>query len=292
MIFNFGSINIDHVYRVPHMPEPGETLPVRSYERFLGGKGANQSIAIAKAGGDVCHIGAVGPDGKWALEKLNEAGVKTDHVVEVDDATGHAIIMVDSAGENQILICGGANRRLTSEQISQNLSRANAAIDWVLLQNETNLTEEIVKLAKESGLRTAYSAAPFIAEDTVPLLSQIDLLAVNEIEARALAGALSVDFTALPVGQVLVTRGAEGASLYSEGVEFNQRAFPVNPVDTTGAGDAFLGSFLAQYCDGSSPHYALRYAAAASAVQVTQPGAAHAMPSRADVEAFLSEQTS
>ncbi len=289
MILNFGSINIDHVYRVPHMPALGETLPVSSYKRFLGGKGANQSIAIAKAGGNVRHIGAVGADSGWALEDLKAAGVGTDHINETSDATGHAIITVDDAGENQILICGGANRSLSEMQIAKNLSKANPAQDWVLLQNETNLAAHIVESANALGFKIAYSAAPFIAEDTIRLLSEIDLLVVNAVEAGALANALAVDSAKLPVEQVLITRGAEGASLYSSGSEIKQVAFKVTPIDTTGAGDTFLGSFLALFSDGASAHDSLRYASAASALQVTRPGAADAIPARTEVEAFLNE---
>lgn len=290
MILNFGSINIDHVYRVPHMPAPGETLPVTGYERFLGGKGANQSIAIAKAGGNVRHIGAVGTDGGWALEKLQGAGVGTDHVAKTEEATGHAIITVDDAGENQILICGGANQALTGDQISGNLDEADPTRDWVLLQNETNLGAYIVDTARARGFKIAYSAAPFIARDTIPLLSKIDLLVVNALEAEALALELEVETAELPVDHVLITRGSEGASSYSGDHEIKQNAFKVTPIDTTGAGDTFLGSFLALISNNLAAAEALSYAAAASALQVTRPGAADAIPARAEVEEFLKEQ--
>ncbi|MEM7429766.1 MAG: ribokinase [Pseudomonadota bacterium] len=290
MILNFGSINIDHVYRVPHMPAPGETLAVTSYERFLGGKGANQSIAIARAGGEVRHIGAVGADGSWALERLDEAGVATDHIARADAATGHAIITVDDAGENQILICGGANQGLAEDNVRSNLDNGDPASDWVLLQNETNLSGKIVTSARARGYRIAYSAAPFVAEQAIPLLGSIDLLVVNAIEARALAGHLDVEANALPVEQVLVTHGGEGARLHMGSDVIDQPSFEVAPVDTTGAGDTFLGSFLALYSSGSSAEDAMRYAAAASAIQVTRPGAADAIPGRSEVSAFLEGQ--
>ena len=291
MILNFGSINIDHVYRVPHMPAPGETLPVSSYDRYLGGKGANQSIAIAKAGGTVRHIGAVGSDGGWALEKLRAAGVGTEHIAEAGQATGHAIITVDDAGENQILICGGANRCFTEAQIAQNLDGADADKDWVLLQNETNLASTIVHTAKQRGFKIAYSAAPFIAGDTIPLLEDIDLLVVNALEAEALAEAIGLDPAKLPVDQVLITRGGDGASLHAKGEVIRQDAFKVTPVDTTGAGDTFLGSFLALLDSGAGAQQALQYASAASALQVTRPGAADAIPAYDDVQAFLKEHS-
>ncbi|MEL7430257.1 MAG: PfkB family carbohydrate kinase, partial [Pseudomonadota bacterium] len=144
MIINAGSINIDHVYRVKALPIPGETVTSKDYRRFLGGKGVNQSIAIARSGGEVVHIGAVGTDGDWALEQIAGFGVMTQHIARLDCATGHAIITVDDNGENQIIIEGGANRQLTSTLIEAALAAATPDRDWVLLQNETNMTTEIV----------------------------------------------------------------------------------------------------------------------------------------------------
>lgn len=290
MILNFGSINIDHVYRVARMPAPGETLAVKSYERFLGGKGANQSIAIAKSGGTLRHIGAVGADGDWALAKLNAAGVAPGFVARVDAPTGHAVICVDNDGENQILICGGANQALTQPQVNASLDAATGLGHWVLLQNETNLTTEIVRQAKARGFRVAYSAAPFVAEQTLPLLEAVDLLAVNALEAEALARALNVPLNDLPVPSLLMTRGSEGAVFRAEGEDIEQPAFAVDPVDTTGAGDTFLGAFLARMTTGDEPAEALRFASAASALQVTRPGAADAIPDQSDVEQFLKER--
>ena len=290
MILNFGSINIDHVYRVARMPAPGETLPVQSYERFLGGKGANQSIAIAKSGGTVRHIGAVGADGDWALAKLNAAGVTPGLVARVDAPTGHAVICVDDQGENQILICGGANHALTQPQVIGALDGIAGLGHWVLLQNETNLTTEIVRQAKARGFRVAYSAAPFVAAQTLPLLENIDLLAVNALEAEALATALNVGLDDLPVPSLLMTRGKDGALFRAEGETLEQPAFQVDPVDTTGAGDTFLGAFLAHLTTGNDPADALRFASAASALQITRPGAADAIAAVSEVERFLEER--
>ena len=290
MILNFGSINIDHVYRVTHMPAPGETLAVKSYERFLGGKGANQSIAIAKSGGTVRHIGAVGADGDWALGKLNAAGVAPAHVARVEEPTGHAVIAVDDYGENQILICGGANQALTLAQVDAALDGCTGLGHWVLLQNETNLTAQIVRQAKARGFRVAYSAAPFVAEHTLPLLETIDLLAVNALEAEALSRAMNVALEDLPVPSLLVTRGEEGAAYVAEGEAIEQTAFSVEPKDTTGAGDTFLGAFLAHLTTGNEADAALRFASAASAIQITRPGAADAIPGLSEIEQFLEER--
>ncbi len=286
MIFNFGSINIDHVYRVATLPKPGETLIAKSVEDHLGGKGINQSIAISKAGGEVCHIGAVGEDGNWALAQIGKNGVGTGEIAMIDGKTGQAIINVDDSGENEIVVFSGANARLSLEQINTALAQAGPQ-DWVLLQNETNLALQIVSTAKARGCRLVYSAAPFVAETVLKLLDQTDLLVVNEGEAAALAEMLDTSPDAIPVPELIVTRGSNGASYRGPHGEIEQSAFAVTAVDTTGAGDTFLGSFLALYAGGQCAANALEYAAAASALQVTRHGAANAIPVNDEVIEFL-----
>lgn len=286
MIINFGSINIDHVYTVKNMPAPGETITAKSSQKFLGGKGINQSISISKSKGYVRHVGAVGRDGRWALQSLEAAGIDPSYIKKTDGVTGHAIITVDAAGENQIIIVGGANRSFTTGMIEAALNDAGPG-DWVLFQNETNLTSKIAEHAKNRDIKTAFSAAPFVAGDVLPLLDKVNLLAVNEIEAKAIADTLGCTIKEIPVQTLLVTKGAEGAVFYSEGTVIEHPAYPVTPVDTTGAGDTFLGAFLALYCEGKTPKQALHYASAAAALQVTRPGAADAIPSHDEVNAFL-----
>lgn len=291
-ILNFGSINVDLVYTLARMPQPGETLSARAFQKFLGGKGVNQSVAIAASGGDVRHIGAVGPDGDWALARIAALGVATDHIARVERATGHAIIFVDQQAENMIVIEGGANQALSLEQIDAALATAVPG-DWVLLQNETNLTIEIVQKAKAAGLKVAYSPAPFDAEKALAVLDLVDLLAVNQYEAGELRAARRALGQTEPVdATLLVTLGSEGAELVSgEGRSLRQAAFKVTPVDTTGAGDTFLGAFLAHYTQNpDQAETALRYAAAAAALQVQSHGAAVAIPAKQKVEAFLAER--
>ncbi|MEO0328379.1 MAG: ribokinase [Pseudomonadota bacterium] len=290
MIINFGSINIDHVYRVERLPKPGETIAANGYEKHLGGKGINQSVAIAKAGGTVRHIGAIGKDGSWATEQINCFGVDTNEIAQLDCATGHAIILVDEGGENQILIESGANAELTEAQIGNALNAGVGGKDWVLLQNETNLAGLIVEQAKSVGFNIAYAAAPFIAETTIALLPYIDLLAVNEGEAAALAQSMNVEIEEIPVPMLLITRGVKGSILRQADATMEQSAFDVKAIDTVGAGDTFLGSFLAKYSHGEDILRSLEYAAAASAIQVTKNGAATAIPDRNDVDAFLEQR--
>lgn len=287
-IYNLGSINIDHVYRVPHLPVAGETLASVSFNSGLGGKGANQSIAIARAGGQVFHIGAVGPDGAWTLEILAGAGVDTRHIATLDVATGHAIINVDDTAENAIVLFAGANRALTETLVDTALQGAKAG-DWLLLQNETSLAFYAAGVAKSKGMKVAYAAAPFIADVAIEMLPVADLLAVNEIEATQLAEVLGRDLNDLPVPQTLVTRGAKGATLRTGDRRVSVPAFKVDPVDTTGAGDTFLGYFLAAIDAGWSAQDALTQASAASAIQVTRAGAAAAIPDRDEVMEFMKD---
>ncbi len=288
-IFNLGSINIDHVYRVAHLPGPGETVSDLGYAQGLGGKGVNQSLAAAAAGARVHHIGAVGADGAWIVERLAAAGVDVADLATVAAATGHAVVCVDAGGENQIVIHGGANRALTVEQIDRALARARPG-DWFLAQNETNLIAEGFARAQALGLKTAYAAAPFEAATAAGLIGSVDLLAVNEVEAGQLAAHLGTAADALPVPELLVTLGARGARYRARETVCEVAAFPVTPVDTTGAGDTFLGSFLAARDGGAAPEAALRQAAAAAALQVTRPGAADAIAAADEVAAFLAER--
>jgi ribokinase len=285
-IFNLGSINIDHVYQVAHLPGPGETVSDLGYASGLGGKGVNMSLAAALMGAKVHHIGTIGADGRWIAERLVGAGIGVSDLAEIDGATGHAVVCVDARAENQIIIHSGANRALTEAQIEAALARAKSG-DWFLAQNETNLVAESFAMARAAGLKTAYAAAPFDAEAAAGLIGSVDLLAVNEVEAGQLAAHLGTGIDDLPVPELLVTLGARGARYKAGGTICQVEAFPVEPVDTTGAGDTFLGAFLAARDDGAEAEAALRRASAAAAIQVTRPGAADAIPSAAEVEAFL-----
>lgn len=287
-IFNLGSINIDHVYRVSSLPGPGETVSDKGYSVGLGGKGVNQSLAAAAAGARLVHIGAIGADGRWIAARLRQAGINTDHLDEIDAATGHAIVCVDDVGENQIVIHGGANRALSKAQIASALKHAQPG-DWFLAQNETNLVPEGFAMARAANLKTAYSAAPFDPHVTARLAGTVDLLAINQIEAAQLAGYMGVAPEALPVAELLITLGSDGARYRVGGEVHEIAAFAVETVDTTGAGDTFLGAFLAARDQGEAPEAALRRAAAMAAIQVTRPGAADAIPTGAEVRNFLAE---
>ena len=247
MILNFGSINLDLVYCVAHLPKPGETLASTSFARFLGGKGINQSIAAARSGGAIRHIGCLGPDGKWLGEQIAHFGLSLDEITQVDVPTGHAVIFVDDTAENQIVLFGGSNLAFTKNQIEQALNTARRG-DWVLLQNETNLVSYIAQEARARGLKVAYSAAPFDANAVRDLLDQINLLALNEGEAAAIAQNIGHHPAELNIDHVLITKGERGAELHSGGEILHQDSIEVEAIDTTGAGDTFLGAFMARFC--------------------------------------------
>ncbi|MCF6273165.1 MAG: ribokinase [Rhodobacteraceae bacterium] len=286
MIFNLGSINIDHIYNVPHFPAPGETLLSDSYSKGLGGKGANQSIAVSRAGGRVAHIGAIGDDALWTREILADAGADVSGIAVLESATGHAIINVDETGENCIVLFAGANVLVSEGQISTALASARAG-DWFLLQNEVNNGPFAAKLARAKGLKVAYVAAPFNAEKVQAMLPFVDLLSVNEGEAAMVCAALGVSEDEIPVEKLLITRGGEGITYRDGANRFTQFVFKVEPVDTTGAGDTFMGYFMAGLDGGKAPQEALRMAAAAAALMVTKKGTAEAIPLMDEVAGFI-----
>ncbi|MCV2867309.1 ribokinase [Defluviimonas sp. WL0002] len=285
-IHNLGSINIDHFYSVPHLPAPGETLAATAYGIGLGGKGANQSTAAAKAGARTVHIGAVGPEGAWTVERLNGAGVDTTHVSVLETPTGHAIINVDATGENAIVLFPGANLALPFPKVVSALSEA-APGDTLLLQNETAHQEKAARHGRDLGLRVVYSAAPFDPTAVRAVLPFTTLLILNAVEAEQLCAALDTTIEALDVPEILITRGAQGAEWrHRDGNRAFAPALSVKAQDTTGAGDTFAGYFCAGLDLGQKPQAALAWAAKAAALKVTRRGTADAIPSAAEVAAF------
>ncbi|RCL77504.1 MAG: ribokinase [SAR116 cluster bacterium] len=290
-IFNLGSINLDYFYRLPHLVSAGETLAANDFNIALGGKGANQSVALAKAGAEVFHIGAFGQKDALYLQEMQNAGVNLDFVALLDMPSGHAIIMVDDkTGENQIILSPSANYKIEQEQIKKALQKANSS-DWALAQNETCLVEPFLSLAKQQGLKICYSAAPFVAEQTAGLLPLTDLLIVNEGEAAALSDYIEKDITTLGLPHLIITLGSKGARYRGEQGCFSVAPFKVTAIDTTGAGDTFLGFVLASLSDGQTMQQAMRYASAAAALQITRQGALPAIPSGAEVTSFLQDNS-
>jgi ribokinase len=285
-ILNFGSINIDTVFKVDHIVLPGETIASTAVRRTLGGKGANQSVAVVKAGGHpVHHAGLVGSDGAWIKDRLASHGVDTTWIGNSEALTGQAIIQVTKEGENAIVLDSGANSTFTRSWIDTVLSNF-AAGDWVMLQNETNELIHIMDHAHRRGMRICFNPAPFDRTILKLPLEVTDLLVVNEVEAEGLCGktdpddALETLTTTYPRTEVVITLGRAGVR-HGKGSDVRHRfgTWNVPVVDTTGAGDTFIGCYLGTIARGTPVQEALRRASAAASVMVMRPGAMEAIPS-------------
>ncbi|WP_342069412.1 ribokinase [Yoonia algicola] len=284
-IWNLGSINADIVYRVPHIPAPGETLSSNSRQMFLGGKGTNMSVAAARAAAHVHHIGAVGEDGRWAIDRLLEYGVDTRNIAVLDTETAQAIIMVDPQGENAIVLHPGANAEIPQVTLQAAMAEAQTG-DWLIIQNETNLQRTAAEMGKKLGLKVAYAAAPFDADRVQAVLPYLDFLILNAIEATQLEQATGKPPGDLPVRDVIVTLGSEGSDWYGTSGKEHFAAIKVDPVDTTGAGDTFTGYVLAGLDRGMPMAQAIGQATKAGALMVTRHGTADVIPDLSEVQAF------
>ena len=284
-ILNFGSLNIDLVYQVEHIARPGETIASSTHQVFAGGKGANQSAALARAGAPVFHAGQVGPDGQWLVDKLTGLGVDVQHIRVGDVPTGHAIIQVDHQGQNSIVLFAGANAQIDRGAIDTALSHFDQE-DILLLQNEINDIAYIITSASERGLTICLNPAPFGPEVCAYPLKLVDLLIVNETEAIGLAGAATLAALAVrcPHAQIALTLGAAGAQYCSPTEEFRLSAPQVEAVDTTGAGDTFIGYFLQGLTADMTAREAMTRAVQAAAMCVTRPGAMDSIPTADEVD--------
>ena len=287
-ILNYGSLNIDLVYRMDHLVLPGETQAAQSFQRFCGGKGLNQSIALAKAGALTRHAGNVGSDGEMLLEALREAGVNVDSVTVGEEPSGHAIIQVERSGQNSIIIYAGANGCVTGEEIDRALGEMEPG-DWLLLQNEINNIPLIIRRAKERGLKIAINPAPMDDKVKEYPLDLVDLFVVNETEAAALTGlddesdALTAMERAYPNAIHVVTLGSRGSMCSAGGQRYTVAAKKVDVVDTTAAGDTYIGYFLALFMEGQPVEVCMETATRASAIAVSRMGAAPSIPWRKEV---------
>ncbi|MCV2883461.1 ribokinase [Aestuariibacter sp. AA17] len=294
-VINFGSINIDHVYQVDHFVQPGETLASSHYQQLLGGKGANQSIALAKAGVEVKHVGRIHESDASFKQTMIKAGIDCKYVACTQTPTGHAIIQVTPEGENSIVLFGGANQELTDQDILRALDSASDN-DWVLTQNETSGIEQVLRQAKDKGLKVAFNPAPMTESVKSLPHNCIDLLIVNEVEAAEIAGCEALDEmesyfrTHWPHAEILITLGKAGVRMLRKDESIDVPAFLVDAVDTTAAGDTFIGFFLSSYTKEHDAKTALTRACAASALAVTRVGAAQSIPEIAEVNDFLKKQ--
>lgn len=294
-VLNIGSMNLDYVYEVDHIVLPGETEASAQLNVFLGGKGMNQSMALAKAGVDVYHGGMIGEDGQPFLDACKAYGVNAEYIKIIEGKTGHAIIQVDKNAQNSILLYGGANQRLTEEYVDEVLRHFGQG-DFLLLQNEVNQLAYIVDRAHEKGIQVALNPSPFDEKLRTVDLKKVSIFLVNEVEGGQITGLEKPDDVLakmremFPEAKIVLTLGKDGA-MYAEGdVTYFQPVFAVKAVDTTAAGDTFTGYFLAGLMEGMDIPDILKMSAKASAIAVTRNGAVQSIPMREEVMAALKEE--
>ena len=284
-ILNFGSTNIDIIFSVDYIVKPGETIGSTAMTCSTGGKGANQSVGVAKAGGHaVYHAGKSGPDGLWIRDKLASMGVSTDYLTVGETPTGQAIIQVAKDGQNSIVLYPGANYEFTEEEIDSVLSHFSAG-DWVMLQNEINNIAYIMKKSQEKGLSICFNPAPFDDSVLDLPLEHISLFVLNEVEAEGLSGYADVESAMdnltkrFTESEIIITLGGSGVR-YGKGssIRYQFGTWDVPVVDTTAAGDTFIGCFVANRAKGKSAKESLEIASAASSVTVMREGAMDSIP--------------
>ena len=293
-VLSLGSLNIDKVYSVDHIVNPKETIESTSYNNFCGGKGLNQSVALARAGADVSHAGMIGEDGAMLADALRESGVRMDLLRTVDGPSGHAVIQIDPHAQNCIIIFGGSNRRITPQYIDEVMEGFDAG-DVLLLQNEISGNGYAIEKAHEKGMTVVLNPSPYDSRLDECDYSKVDIFMVNEVEGRLMAGCESEDpqvireslKKAFPNAAFVLTLGEAGSCYFKGSEEYFQPIFSVKAVDTTAAGDTFCGYFLSSMALGLSIPQCLKRAAAASAICVSRSGASPSIPTSEEVDAFL-----
>ena len=291
-VLNIGSMNLDHVYTVDHIVQPGETEASLEMQDFLGGKGMNQSVALAKAGVATYQGGMIGPDGQPFLDACAAYGVNADYIRKIAVPTGHAIIQRDKNAQNCILLYGGANQCLTEEYVDEVLADFGAD-DILLLQNEVNMMPYIVDKAYERGMTIALNPSPFNEKLEAVDMGKISIFLLNEVEGGQITGLTQPDdiiaklLEMYPAAKIVLTLGGDGAVYADANQKHYQPIFKVQAVDTTAAGDTFSGYFLAGLCEGLDIPTILRMSAKASSIAVSREGAVPSIPYRAEVEEAL-----
>lgn len=287
-ILNFGSLNLDFVYSVDHICVPGETISSTAMQIFCGGKGLNQSVALARAGAPVSHAGLVGEDGRMLVDICRENGVDTTHIRQIDGRCGNAMIQVAADGQNCIVLFGGANQRQRKEWIDE-VFAGFAPGDFLLLQNEINHLDYLISEGAARGMRVVLNPSPFDAKVLACDLTKIDFFIVNEIEGGQITGRsdpeeiLEAMRKRFPTARVVLTLGGDGAVYQDANERVRENAVKVDVVDTTAAGDTFLGYFLAGVMEGAPTAEILKRASRAAGIAVSRMGATPSIPRRDEV---------
>ena len=290
-ILNFGSLNIDIFFRVENIVKPGETISAKSIEKRPGGKGLNQSVALSKSFENVYHAGSVGDDGIFLIDYLKSENINTKYIKKSDKLTGNAIIQVDDKGENSIVLYKGANFDNDKKFIDEVLKDFSKD-DILLLQNEISSMKYLIDKAYEKGMKIVLNPSPITDEIKEFDFNKIDLLLVNEIEAKNIANKNSVDesidyFTSTYKNiNLIVTVGSKGSIFVNKNEKIKQEGIKVESVDSTGAGDTFTGFFVSYFKKKKNVRDCLKFASLASALSVTKSGASISIPSLCDVKEF------
>lgn len=293
-VLNFGSLNLDYVYQVDHILIPGETLASKDRKTFCGGKGLNQSIALAKAGIPVYHAGMIGDGGEELLKTCRENGVNTDFIRQIPGPCGHTVIQVDKSGQNCILLFGGANRSITREFVDSVLESFEKG-DILLLQNEVNELDYIIDSAYEKEMMIILNPSPYDNALDSCDLAKISLFLVNEIEGYQITGEkepkeiLAKMKRMYPKAKIVLTMGGDGSVYQDDTGIYQQDIYKVKAVDTTAAGDTFTGYFISSIIDEMPVKEGLSLAAKASAIAVSRPGATASIPLKKEVLAWNPE---
>ena len=291
-ILNFGSCNIDYVYSLDHIVEAGETETSYKRETFPGGKGLNQSIAVAKAGAKIYHAGCIGCDGDILSDILSENGVDISYLNKVSENNGHAVIQVSAKGENSIFIYPGSNEAVSKDYIDAVLENFGQG-DIILLQNEISNVDYIVEKAYQKKMCIILNPSPFNEKIEKIDFNKLTYIILNEVEAKAISGLDSPEESLpqiknkYPELKVMLTLGSNGCIYSDSSCEFYQSAFTVDVVDTTAAGDTFTGYFVEGISKGDDYQSILKIASAASAIAVSRKGAAPSVPHKCEVLSSL-----
>ena len=293
-ILNFGSCNIDMVYSMDHIVLPGETQTSTRVDRFAGGKGLNQSIALARAGAQVYHAGCIGHDGQFLLDMMRESGVDISCIKRVSEQNGHAVIQVSRDGQNSIFLYPGSNAMVDEEYIDGVLEGFSAG-DILLLQNEISNVKYLIDRAYEKQMCIVLNPSPYNGVLEEVDIHKVSCLILNQVEAEQMTGmedaqqAIDHLHKAYPGIQVMLTLGHHGC-VFSDGAQtVRQKAFSVKAVETTAAGDTFTGYFVAGMANKVPWNENLKLASAAAAIAVTREGAAPSIPERNEVLKWLEE---
>lgn len=283
-ILNFGSINKDFVYLVDDFVQPGETISSNRHDIFLGGKGLNQSVALAHAGVSIYHAGCIDKKDSSIINELNNWGVNTENILGLEKPTGHAIIQVNKKGENSIIIHGGTNHSITSHQIDSCLKKFGIG-DILVLQNEINNIEEIIDKAYNKGMKIFFNPAPFSKKILNYPLNKVHTIIFNQSEGNGLSMGVNAPKKILEIiskkytsSNLLITLGEKGSIFKNKKNIIRTDAVQVKTIDTTAAGDTYIGYYIASFSKNQSIRNCMKIASLAASITVTKIGGAISIP--------------